>query len=282
MLKQSGKIPENIRWKNWRDLRIGFFDIEGTNLGFVPYDECENYDYWISVNGHMKIVEFGIQIKVNNVKVDEFYVHVNPQIPIPEKATEIHGITNELVADCPTFGQMWLQGDMERVLKSCDVLCAYNGLGYDKDQLELELSRVAGSYVQLAHYMIDPFVLFKEIRKKKVNIKGKNNLLSAASHFGCGQVSQIKYKEGLAHRTEPDINMLSDLLYKMAEKDMVIVSMDELAEFQDKAWNSQEEYNAKKKIKKEKEKAEKELLTLDLAIGVEVTTDGLNDEDIPF
>jgi len=32
---------------------------------------------------------------------------VRPRYPIPEKVTAIHGITNEMVKDAPTFGEVW-------------------------------------------------------------------------------------------------------------------------------------------------------------------------------
>lgn len=255
-LKQNVTIPENMRWTNWRDLPIAFFDIEGTGIGFIPYDE-QGFDYWLDVNGHMRIVEFGCQIRMNNEIVDSYYVHVNPTIPIPAEASEIHGITDEIVKDCPTFEQVWETGELQRFLNRADALCAYNGLGYDKDLLELEISRVLKQRIELSQYLIDPFVIFKQIRKKKATIKGKNNLLAAASHFGCGQVASIQYRQGLAHRTEPDINMLCDLLYKMGEKDFNVWTLDELTEYQDKAWNEQEEYFLKKKAKQKAEKEKK-------------------------
>lgn len=267
-LKQNVQIPESVRWKNWRDIPIAFFDLEGTNIGFIPFDPEQGFDYWIDVNSHMRIVEFGCQIRQNNQLLDSYYVHVNPTIPIPEKATELHGITNEIVANCPTFTEVWNTNAIKDFLSNASVLCAYNGLGYDKDLLELEISRAVGYRVELSQYMIDPFILFKEIRKKKAfkgksTFKGKNNLLEAASNFGCGQVAQIKYKQGLAHRTEPDVNMTADLLYKMGEKDLTVWTIDELAEFQDKAWNAQEEYAELKRQRKAKakEKAQAETET---------------------
>ncbi len=43
---------------------------------------------------------------------------INPQMPIPESSTAVHGITDEDVKDCPTFGQ--IAKSLEQFIAGCD------------------------------------------------------------------------------------------------------------------------------------------------------------------
>src|SRR5690625_1967706 len=69
---------------------IVFFDLETTGLKI----------------GKDKIVEIAI-LKINpNQSREEYYTRINPGMPIPKESSEIHGITDEDVKDCPTFREI--------------------------------------------------------------------------------------------------------------------------------------------------------------------------------
>jgi len=53
-----------------------------------------------------RIVELGFQRFVADGMNREYRTLVNPEMPIPERATEIHHITDEDVRDAPTFRQL--------------------------------------------------------------------------------------------------------------------------------------------------------------------------------
>ena len=53
---------------------------------------------------------------------------INPEIPIPAASTEIHGITNEMVKDAPTFRQV--ANELKQFLDHCD-LAGYNSNRFD-------------------------------------------------------------------------------------------------------------------------------------------------------
>ena len=69
---------------------IAFIDLETTGIN-------------ISTD---KIIEIAIvKILVDGTKVSKRKL-INPQMPIPESSTAVHGITNEMVKDAPTFKQV--------------------------------------------------------------------------------------------------------------------------------------------------------------------------------
>lgn len=53
-----------------------------------------------------RIVEIGLEIMEPGRETRYFRSLVNPTIPIPPGATKIHGITDEMVKDAPTFAQL--------------------------------------------------------------------------------------------------------------------------------------------------------------------------------
>jgi len=54
--------------------------------------------------GH-RVIEIGCVELINHVATDNhFHVFINPERPIPEDATRVHGITDERVANEPLFG----------------------------------------------------------------------------------------------------------------------------------------------------------------------------------
>lgn len=69
---------------------------------------------------------------------------VNPGLPIPQEATAIHGITNEMVANAPTFAEVG-QAFIDFCSGPC-VLIAHNNDNFDKHFLTHEGKRHELSY----------------------------------------------------------------------------------------------------------------------------------------
>jgi DNA polymerase-3 subunit epsilon len=68
------------------------FDTETT--GFEPSE------------GH-RMVEIGCMETIDRIPTGKtFHFYINPEREIPEETTKVHGITNEMVADKPTFGEI--------------------------------------------------------------------------------------------------------------------------------------------------------------------------------
>ena len=87
---------------------------------------------------------------------------VNPERPIPPEVSEIHGITDAMVADAPTFAAV-----MPQVLHLTDgaAICGFNGK-FDVTMLGAELQRVGRSNALADAPLIDPFRIFVQREKR--------------------------------------------------------------------------------------------------------------------
>jgi len=63
---------------------------------------------------------------------------INPEIPIPIEASDVHGITDEMVKDSPTFKQLAVS--MHKWFEGSD-LCGFNSDSYDVLLLSAEMER---------------------------------------------------------------------------------------------------------------------------------------------
>lgn len=85
---------------------------------------------------------------------------INPGIPIPPEATAIHHITNEMVAEVPSFGPI-----AEEFVAFCPeetVLIAHNNDAFDKLFLEQEFKRAGLTFP--AYRFIDTLKWFRKYR----------------------------------------------------------------------------------------------------------------------
>ena len=163
---------------------ICFFDIESTGLD-VAQD---------------RIIELSI-CKLNptgerEVKTKRF----NPGIPIPENATQIHGITDQDVIDCPTF-KSFAKGILT-FISNCD-LGGFNCNAYDIPLLFNEFERAGLEMHYMDTKFIDAFNIFK-IKEQRT--------LSAAVSFYTG-----KNHEG-AHGAEADVLATVEIFLAQMER----------------------------------------------------------------
>ena len=71
---------------------------------------------------------------------------INPQMPIPKQTTDIHGITDEMVKDAPTFKQAG--NELKQFIENCD-MGGYNSNRFDIPMLMEEFLR-AGMELDLS------------------------------------------------------------------------------------------------------------------------------------
>lgn len=100
---------------------------------------------------------------------------VNPEVPIPHEATEIHGITDREVATCPPF--LFVVDEVDAFLADCD-LGGYNLLHFDIPILEEEFARCGRDLNVNSRHVIDA---------QKIFHKKEPRDLTAAVRFFCGR-----------------------------------------------------------------------------------------------
>ncbi|MAW21032.1 MAG: DNA polymerase III subunit epsilon [Flavobacteriales bacterium] len=126
---------------------IVFFDLETTGLQ-ISKD---------------RIVEISIlKVFPNGNKESKTWL-VNPTIPIPPETTEIHGISNEKVANEPTFQH--LAEEISELIKNCD-LGGYNSNKFDIPLLAEEFLRSGIDFNMKNRKSIDVQNIFHKMEKR--------------------------------------------------------------------------------------------------------------------
>ncbi|MGA2405968.1 MAG: 3'-5' exonuclease [Bacteroidales bacterium] len=136
---------------------IAFIDLETTGIN-VSTD---------------RIVELSVLKISPNGKEEWMSTRVNPEMAIPPKTTAIHGISNEDVANSPTFIEVAKK--LAVFLEGCD-LAGYNAIKFDIPVLAEEFLRVNIDFNFRKRRYIDVQVIFH---------KKEQRTLSAAYQFYC-------------------------------------------------------------------------------------------------
>ena len=94
--------------------------------------------------GRDRIVEFGAVKQLVDGSRTRMSFLVNPTIPIPSYVQSIHGISNEMVKDCPTFRQV--APKILEFLGTTSTLCGHNLLRFDLPLLQAEFVRPVSNH----------------------------------------------------------------------------------------------------------------------------------------
>lgn len=100
---------------------------------------------------------------------------INPQMPIPQAAADIHGITDEMVKDAPTFKQ--IANEVKQFLDNCD-MGGYNSNRFDVPMLIEEFLRAGLDFSTDGRKMVDVQKVFHLMEQRT---------LSAAYKFYCSK-----------------------------------------------------------------------------------------------
>lgn len=176
-----------------------FFDIEATGLD----------------TSRDRIVELSY-IKVSPDGSEEAQtMRFNPTIPISAEATAVNGITDEDVAQCPTFADK--AAELARVFSGCDI-AGYNSNHFDVPMLVEEFIRAGVEFDVSACNLVDVQGIYHKMEKRT---------LAAAYQFYCHK--DLKN----AHTAMADTRATLEVLRAQLDHygDQIPHSIEGLAEF---------------------------------------------------
>ncbi|BAV95218.1 3'-5' exonuclease [Ichthyobacterium seriolicida] len=177
---------------------ICFFDLEttGTNIS------------------KDRIIEISIlKILVDSTQESKTWL-VNPTVVIPEESIKVHNITNEDVADKPTFKD--ILPEIKKMIKNSD-LCGYNSNKFDIPLLAEEFLRAGEDFSMKNRKSIDVQNIFHKMEQRT---------LSAAYKFYC------KKELSNAHSAQADTQATYEILKSQLDHYPELKNeMDFLSEF---------------------------------------------------
>ena len=163
---------------------ICFFDLETTGINIT----------------NDRIVEISIlKVFPNGTEESKTWL-VNPEMPIPKEVTEIHGITDEKVANEPTFKE--LAKDIHNMIKDSD-LGGFNSNRFDIPLLAEEMLRAEVDFDMKSRVAVDVQTIFHKMEQRT---------LSAAYKFYCDESLDN------AHSAEADTKATYEVLKAQLDK----------------------------------------------------------------
>lgn len=163
---------------------ICFFDLETTGINIT----------------NDRIVEIAILKVFPDGKEESHRWLVNPEMPIPPEVTLVHGISDEDVADAPTFKQ--LAKEIYNLIKDSD-LGGYNSNKFDIPLLAEEMLRAEVDFDMKNRLAIDVQNIFHKMEQRT---------LSAAYRFYCDKNLEA------AHTAEADTLATYEVLKAQVER----------------------------------------------------------------
>jgi DNA polymerase III subunit epsilon len=125
---------------------------------------------------------------------------LNPGVPIPKASSDVHGITDDMVKDAPTFKQV--AQELKQMLDGCD-FAGYNSNRFDIPLLMEEFLRAEVEFDMKNRRLLDVQNIFHKMEPRT---------LSAAYKFYCNKIL-----EG-AHGAEVDASATHEILEAQLEK----------------------------------------------------------------
>jgi DNA polymerase-3 subunit epsilon len=163
---------------------ICFFDLETTGINIATD----------------RIVEISILKVFPNGNKESHTWRVNPEMKIPEVVTAIHGITDEMVLNEPTFKE--LANKVYTLIKDCD-LGGFNSNRFDIPLLAEELLRADIDFDMKKSLSVDVQTIFHKMEKRT---------LEAAYKFYCNESLDN------AHSAAADTNATYEVLKAQLDK----------------------------------------------------------------
>lgn len=148
--------------------------------------------------------DFIVEISVKKVNPDgsedKRTMLLNPGIPIPPAATDVHGITDEMVKDKPTFAQV--SKSLLKFIEGCDIV-GFNSNRFDVPMLVSMFNRFGLSWLWKEVNLIDV---------RNIYVQREERTLSAGVKFYLGR------DHDSAHSAEGDIEATWQILLAQLAK----------------------------------------------------------------
>jgi DNA polymerase-3 subunit epsilon len=119
---------------------------------------------------------------------------LNPEMPIPAASSAVHGITDEMVKNAPTFKQV--ANELKQFIENCD-LAGYNSNRFDIPLLAEEFLRTGMDFDCKGRRLVDVQKIFHQMEQRT---------LSAAYKFYCEKTLED------AHSAEADATATWEVL----------------------------------------------------------------------
>lgn len=141
-----------------------------------------------------RIIELAaIRVEPDGTETEKCWL-LNPGVKIPPETTAIHGITDDIVANCPAFADV--ADEIEAFFRGCD-LSGFNADRFDIPCLEEEFARTGRNFAAGDRRHVDV---------QRIYHKREPRDLSAAVRFYCGR------DHAGAHGAEADARATLDVL----------------------------------------------------------------------
>lgn len=207
---------------NWRIAPMAVFDCETT--GVNPFKDRVVQFAGLVVKQHMGEVEI----------LDSINLLINPQMEIPEGASNVHGITNEDVDDKPIFCEVL--PEIKEFFSQAVCYAGYNIHGFDLPLVQNEYNR-CGEHLD-SKFWLDAILWYREYKGRF----SRTTLNDAAKSFGAHRVSRVMYGDGKLHDAMVDIEVTADVIKKMGERKISSWTLLDMQEDQAKILERQLEY----------------------------------------
>ncbi|MFN4007644.1 MAG: exonuclease domain-containing protein [Chitinophagaceae bacterium] len=184
---------------------LAFFDLETTGISI----------------GRDRIVEIAIvKLTPTGERLTKRKL-INPEMPIPVEASAVHGITNDMVANAPTFKQV--ANEIKQFIDGCD-MAGYNCNRFDVPMLIEEFGRVGIDWNPQQAKTIDVQRIFHIMEPRTLSAAYKfycNKTLDNAHSAEADTVATLEVLEAQVERY-PEIGNTIDSIWKIAgEPDLV-------------------------------------------------------------
>lgn len=157
-----------------------------------------------------RLVELsGVKFRGSGEILDTFSSLINPQMQIPPRVTAVHGITDEMVADAPTFESVvprffnWLNARGPAGIKQRPVLLAHNAT-FDIGFLDIAIAKLGLPVPE--NQIIDTLTLSRKVLTDAPN----HQLKTLTEHLG---VETSTY-----HRALDDSHHVRQVFLKLADR----------------------------------------------------------------